>query len=339
MKRTGVIVLIFSVLLSSCGSGGKKLASGTKAYDLAVKFSQLLPELSPEKNKVLISSKYFTITTADMVRSILQSPGTDLSQFDNLDEASLRTAIDNITDNLAKRRLILRAARQAGYTCNQDELDALYKTFVDRFNGEENLQKELERIEIGVDEFKSGLKDGIVRQKYIDDIILKSGDVTDADLMRAYNNLKANQTATVRHILLRTEGKSVAEKESLLQKMKNIHRRAARGEDFAALAKKYTEDPSTKENGGLYENISRGEMVKPFDERAFSLPVGQVSDIFETRYGYHIMKVLDRQGDVRPLAEIRDDLTASVKKFKENQALSVEIAHLKIDADMKTMSF
>ncbi|MBN2415795.1 peptidylprolyl isomerase [bacterium] len=339
MKRTCISIVMLALLVSGCGSGSKKLEPGTKAYDLAATFSELLPELAPEKNKVLISSTFFTIRTADIVRSIVQSPGTDLSQFDNLDEYQLRNALTNIVDNLAKRRLILRAAVAAGYTCNKEELDALYQTFVDRFSGEENFKKELERIEIGIDDFRSGLEEGIIRQKYIDNIILNHSTVTDDDLKRAYNSIKANETATVRHVLLLTEGKSVAEKESLLQKMKGIHRRAVRGEDFAALARAYTEDPSTKENGGLYENFSRGDMVQPFDERAFTIPVGQVSDIFETRFGYHILKVIDRRGDPRSFDEMRDDLETSVKQYKENQALDLELAHLKIDADMKTMSF
>ena len=79
--------------------------------------------------------------------------------------------------------------------------------------------------------------------------------------------------------------------------MEGILKRAKSGEDFSELVKQYTEDRGSKDKGGLYENFSRGKMVKPFENAAFSVPVGQISDIVETNYGYHILKIIDRKKD------------------------------------------
>lgn len=69
------------------------------------------------------------------------------------------------------------------------------------------------------------------------------------------------------------------------------------GGDFATLAKQYSQDTATASNGGDLGSISRGQMVKPFEDAVFALQPGQVSDLVKTQYGYHIIKVIDKKGD------------------------------------------
>jgi len=340
MKRIAFSIIALIILICACNSGsGKKLIEGTTAYHLAESIGEKLPVLKPAANNVLVSAKFFKITTADVVLNIQQSPGTDLGQFYKLDETQLRTALESITLNLAKRKLILKAAVDAGITCSDAEVEEVYKSFYDKFGGEAGFQKELERIAIDIDQFKLELRNGIKRQKYIDDIILKSKTVSQKELEAAYAELTASETVSLRHILLKTDGMSVSQKEAILQKMKKIRSRAVRGENFGTLAKKYSDDTASRETGGLFENIKPGELLKPFNDQAFSVKVGKVSEIFETAMGYHILKIIDRSGETRPLSEIRADLEKQLQQYKENQALGLEIAHLKIKAGMVMLPF
>ena len=123
--------------------------------------------------------------------------------------------------------------------------------------------------------------------------------------------------------------------ESTKIRMEKILKQAQRGEDFAKLAKQYTEDPGSKENGGLYENFPRGQMVKSFEDASFSVPVGEISDIVETNYGYHIIKVIGRQKNDAPLEEVRDKLVNKMQNSNRNGLITDHIKELKEKSNFK----
>jgi len=139
----------------------------------------------------------------------------------------------------------------------------------------------------------------------------------------------------VRHILLLTQEKSDSEKKEILKKMEDILARARKGEDFTELAKKYSEDPGVKENEGLYTDFTREKMVKPFSDAAFSVPVGKISDVVDTRYGYHILKVIDRKKETRPLDEVRSEIEGQIKQAKKTSAYKEHVDQLKEKASLK----
>ena len=88
------------------------------------------------------------------------------------------------------------------------------------------------------------------------------------------------------------------------------------GGDFAALAKQFSDDPGSGPNGGDLGYFERGQMVGPFEEVAFSLPPAQTSDLVESPFGYHIIRVIDRQAPrTIPLTEARPQ----VRQFLEDQ--------------------
>ena len=114
--------------------------------------------------------------------------------------------------------------------------------------------------------------------------------------------------------------------------MEDILARAKAGEDFAELARQNTEDPGSKESGGLYEDFSRGRMVKPFEDAAFSVPVGDISDIVETQYGYHILQIVNRKRETRPFEEVRDELESQLRQGKQGTSVQDYIDGMKKDA-------
>ncbi len=161
--------------------------------------------------------------------------------------------------------------------------------------------------------------------------------VPDADVEAFYTQNKAQYTTEGRvrasHILLKTEGKDdatvKAKAESLLAQAK------APGADFAALAKANSEDEGSAVNGGDLNYFGRGQMVPEFEQAAFSLKAGEVSDLVKTTFGYHIIKVIDSQPEAtRPVAEVKPEIVEQLKWQKAQQE-SEQIAKA-MEASIKT---
>jgi peptidyl-prolyl cis-trans isomerase D len=105
---------------------------------------------------------------------------------------------------------------------------------------------------------------------------------------------KQPDRAHVAHILFKTVGKTDAEAEEIRKKAEDVLKKAKSKANFADLAKQYSEDTS-KDKGGDLDWIVRGQTVPEFEQAAFTLPIGSVSDLVKTQYGFHIIKVIDRQ--------------------------------------------
>jgi peptidyl-prolyl cis-trans isomerase D len=111
------------------------------------------------------------------------------------------------------------------------------------------------------------------------------------------------------HILLMTVGKTDAEVEEIKKKAEDLLKQAKKGGKFDELAKKYSEDPGSKEKGGDLGWITQGQTVPEFEKTAFSLNPGQISDLVKTQYGFHIIKVLEKEtAHTKPFDEVKESL-------------------------------
>jgi peptidyl-prolyl cis-trans isomerase D len=137
------------------------------------------------------------------------------------------------------------------------------------------------------------------------------------------------------HILLKTEGKDEAE---VKKQAEDVLKQAKGGADFGALAKKYSEDEGSKDKGGDLSFFGHGQMVPEFDQAAFSLQPGQISDLVKSQFGFHIIKVLEKKAaTTQPLALVKDQIAEQLKFERANtqaQAVSTRFeTELKTAAD------
>jgi peptidyl-prolyl cis-trans isomerase D len=115
----------------------------------------------------------------------------------------------------------------------------------------------------------------------------------------------------VQHILFRTVGKTDAEVEEIKKKAEDVLKQAKKGAKFDELAKKYSEDPGSKDKGGDLSWIRQGQTVPEFEKTAFSLAPGQISDLVKTQYGFHIIKVLEKEtAHTKPFEQVKDSIRA-----------------------------
>src|SRR5687768_14976296 len=162
--------------------------------------------------------------------------------------------------------------------------------------------------------------------------------VPAADVQRFYNdNIAQYQTPEqlrASHILLNTPGKDEA---TVRKQAEDILKQARAGADFAALAMKYSEDEGSKVNGGDLDYFSRGRMVPQFENAAFAMEPGQISDLVQSQYGFHIIKVVDKKAAVtRPFDEVRPQIEEQLKRQRADQQVSTRATDLAAGIDDPT---
>ncbi|RRJ63055.1 peptidylprolyl isomerase [Paenibacillus oralis] len=192
-------------------------------------------------------------------------------------------------------------------------------------------QLEMMKASYGADTFKKMLDAQKVTEAEVKDYFNRlyitteneENKLTEDDVKKEFEATKENfTTASVRHILIGftdPSGKQRSEDETL-KLAKDIKARLDKGEDFATLAKKYSEDPGSKDDGGLYENANVSGWVEEFKQAALTQPINKIGDPVKTTYGYHIIRVESRN------EKKYEDLTQD-----EKDQLKLSVATRKVD--------
>jgi len=144
--------------------------------------------------------------------------------------------------------------------------------------------------------------------------------VDEATERQYYEQHKSEyETVHARHILVRVKGSPLTQRagkpelteEEALAKAQELRKKLLAGEDFASLAKTESDDTTSGANGGDLGSFKHGQMVAEFDQTAFTMPVGQVSEPVKTRFGYHLIKV--EQHDTKTFDELKSDLEKKMR--------------------------
>jgi peptidyl-prolyl cis-trans isomerase C len=163
----------------------------------------------------------------------------------------------------------------------------------------------------GFDERMQYWRRRALRDAYFDRSVRES--ISDADAKKFYDSqvgtVKPEEEVRARHILVDSKDKA-----------REIFEKLAHGSDFAQLAKEYSKDPGSKDQGGELGFFTRGQMVPQFEEAAFKLKKGEVSEPFESQFGWHILRVDDRRQRTAPGFEaVKDRVVASMIHKKAQQ--------------------
>jgi peptidyl-prolyl cis-trans isomerase D len=155
-------------------------------------------------------------------------------------------------------------------------------------------------------------------------------NISQAELEAVYNqhldSFKVPERVQISQILFKTIGKTDAEMAELRKKAADVDAQAKKGAKFDDLAKKYSEDPSTKDKGGDTGWIVRGQAMPELEKAAFSVPKGEVSDVIQTQIGLYIIKVTDKeQAHTKTLAEVMPILQGALAKQKAD-AMAEDLA-------------
>lgn len=162
---------------------------------------------------------------------------------------------------------------------------------------------------------------GLLAQEYLKRLFDALPKVTDAEVSKYYEShaaeFKTPEMVNASHILIKTaQDAAQPELTKALDQARQIKAELDKGGDFAKLAEKYSDDPGSKTKGGELGFFSRERMVPEFSQVAFALGPGQVSEPVKSRFGYHIIKIIDRR-EAKQLDQ--KEATPQIRALLENQ--------------------
>lgn len=198
-------------------------------------------------------------------------------------------------------------------------------------------------VTIPTDALRKLIKDDLMINKTIEANIISKIVVPDKEVEDFYNSqkevFKQPEQIEARHILIKVNPTDTQEvKDNALKKIKDILAEVKEGKKtFAELAKEHSECPSGP-NGGDLGYFGRGQMVPGFENAAFALKTGEISDVVETQFGYHIIKVEDRkESRTIPLAEVKEDIKKNIEGQQGNQKIEEWLKELKSKATIEVL--
>jgi peptidyl-prolyl cis-trans isomerase D len=159
---------------------------------------------------------------------------------------------------------------------------------------------------------------------------LKQISVSPKEVEDYYENNKEKfgqpKRVKVSHILIKADPKDKEGMEKARQRAEAIREEAVKGKNFAQLAKKYSEDPGTKDRGGDIGFISRGMVVPEFEQAAFSMKPGEISSVIQTQFGFHILKVDEvQEASIQPLKKVKAQIEVLLKN-RQARGMAYDLA-------------
>jgi parvulin-like peptidyl-prolyl isomerase len=337
MKKIALLFIILMLGIISCSDNREsvKLEPGTPEYLLAEELAKKIIFLNPDDNNIIVEADDFVITTGEVIALLYTRLGNNQGRLTNQSEEQLRQIIVSNAERLAEQKLLETAATNAGYSVTTEEVDSTLASRYKKFGGVDFYREQMEAAGIDFNVYLEGMKTGLLIRKYLDKEIGNPKDISEEEISKRFEEkYTGDQKASAQHILLNTQGKSAEEKQNIRKKMEGILSEARSGKDFGELAQKYSEDPGSKDRGGLYEDFERGDMVKPFEDAAFTTPIGEISDIVETQYGFHIIKVVDRKKGDQDVDNVRTKIVEELQREK----IESYIKNMREDAGVKVLS-
>lgn len=271
-----------------------------------------------------------------MERAYRQFAGTGRS----LSESQLPEVKKGVIESLINQELLYQESQNNSIKVEDKEIDKQLDALKKRFPSAKEYDAALAKMNLSEVEIKSQITKGLAIQQFIDTKFVQKITVSDDETKAHYNNnldlFKQPEQLRAMHILVMVAPQATEEqKAAARKKLKEVQQKLGKGEDFEALAKEYSEGPSGAKGGDL-GYFGRGQMVPAFEEVAFALKAGAVSDIVETRFGYHLIKVVDKKpASTMSYEEVKDNLTQYMKQRKIQEQVKLYIDELQKKAKVE----
>ena len=363
MIRNAFLLLSSTLFLAACGNGRSEPAApadaapetpsaeapAAGAADVA---QSLLVETAeapvdiPALPEVVAKAGDLEISGADLAKVVDPMIARYRSMGAISDAASLAEATSairkDVLDKMVLQRLLLREATAKGISATDDEAAEFLK---DKLPPGMTLEDIAKQQGLDVADIRKDVRESLAIEKFIetlfDDFEATSDEAAKAeyDRMAAENPamFKTPESATASHILVKVDKDADdAARAAAKAKIEELRQKILDGADFAEVAKENSDCPSARRGGDL-GSFGRGQMVKPFEDAAFSQAIGEVGPVVETPFGYHIIKVAERsEAGEKTFDDVKDDLKAFLDNQRKSQIVEDYFDALRAKSEIET---
>ena len=315
---TRVLTLIVVFTLAACSPSTPAVASSAAPPQAAPPAEAAAKPIPAQLPDVVARVNGDAISRADLEKAVgeIEARAGQAMPPDQRDRI-----VRGVLDQLVGYRLLVQESAERKIAVPDTDLDARIAEIRSQFPSEQVFTQTLEQRKMTLAGLRTDVREGMQIDRMLEAETAAKTAVTpeQVDDFYAKNPTEFQQPERVRasHILIRVaEGADPAAKDQARARAADILKDVNAGKDFAATAKERSEDPGSAPSGGDLGYFERGQMVGPFEQAAFSLTAEQTSGLVETPFGYHIIRVVDKQvGRTIPLAEVR----AKVEEFLRGQ--------------------
>lgn len=239
----------------------------------------------------------------------------------------------SIVQYLVEAEMLRQQAAEMNVEVTEEEIQKEMDALIASVGGQKEYEKLLEQMKMTEEQLRQQVAVQQLKVQ-LQDEIGKSVTVSDEEIKAYYEDpdhaeeFIVEETVDVRHVLVKTKAEAL--------KVQALLEADSSDANWKKVAAKYSTDPGSKSNGGLYAAVPRGRMVKEFENAAFSLKIGEISDPVKSSYGYHVMETTKKTpGSTTSLEDAREGIEAQLKQEKQAKAWEEWIA--KLEEDVKIL--
>lgn len=240
-----------------------------------------------------------------------------------------------VLDQLVGIKLLTQEAAARKIAVPEADIEAQLTQMRQQFPSEEVFNQALKQQNKTVDLLKAEARSSLAIQKMLEGTLAGKIAVTPQQAQDFYeknpDQFKRPEQVRASHILITVQqGADVAAKAAAKRKAEGVLKQVKAGSDFASLAKANSQDPGSAINGGDLGFFQRGQMVPPFDQAAFTMKPGSTSELVETQFGYHIIRVMEKkEAGTVSLDEVRPQLEQYLQNLNRQREMQAFVDGLK----------
>jgi peptidyl-prolyl cis-trans isomerase C len=298
-------------------------------------------------DKVVAKGKGLEIKASQLDEIYLQIKAQAAGRGQPIPDEQGAQVRQRILDQMIVFRLLGARADKADHAKAETEAREQYLKFRDSLPNESLFTAQLQSLGMTTNGFRAQIIERQLAMAVIDREVRGKVVITDAQVKKFYDESSSRfeepERVRASHILISSVDAATraelpaAELKKKKETADKVLARAKKGEDFAKLAKEFSEDPGSKETGGEY-TFPRGQMVKEFEETAFALKANEVSGLVKTQFGWHIIKLSEKM-PAKKLAfdEVKADLKKALIGMESDKQIPPYLDQLKKDAAVEVL--